>query len=69
MKEPINNIILRVFWSVIPLGIVVWVFDRFGRFDDSIYGIEGWARVYSLYGDQQGAKVLIRKPNNKRKIP
>jgi hypothetical protein len=60
MKDPIRNLISKAFWSIIPLGFVVWWFNKHGRSDDTLGGKSGWYRVYSSYKSPIGAVVLIR---------
>jgi len=64
MKEPIRNFIPRMFWNIIPLGLVVWWFNKYGKADDTLGGKSGWYRVYSSYENPVGAVVLIRKTKN-----
>jgi len=61
MCEPLNNRARRVFWSCIPLGIVVWFFQKYVKAHDSM-GNTVWSRVWSSYSEKySGAVVLIRK--------
>ena len=65
MKQPLYNLVNKIFWSCVPLGIVVWWFERHGNGDDTLNGIDGWTRVYSSYEEPIGAKILIRKQKDK----
>jgi len=60
-KEPLYNKIRRWFWGCVPLGVVVYMFQRYSNPSDNM-GKTIWSRVYSNYSDEyKGAVVLIRK--------
>jgi hypothetical protein len=67
MNEPLNNKARRIFWSCIPLGVVVYLFQKYGKAHDNM-GSTHWCRVWSSYSDKfSGAIVLIRQPRKEKK--
>ncbi len=61
VKEPLLNKARRILFSMLPFGLVVWYFRKYGKGDDSLNGTEGWTRVWSSWSTPKGAVVLIRK--------